>query len=163
LIPAVLALTALWIALAQDLDPSTIGVGLAVSLVVVLAQRTLFPRVEPFVLTVFRRPGRLFAFLVTLLARLVVSTCYTSWLILSGKGEGRLMALPIRVEHPLGRFALLNSITLTPSTISLLAEGDIVYLHWLQARGGKGDWRAVKESIERRVLDLFPPETHDDR
>jgi len=43
---------------------------------------------------------------------------------------------------------------LTPSTISLLVEDDVVYLHWLQSRRGAGDWRTIKESIESRVLDL---------
>ena len=163
MVPAVLALTVLWIALSRSLDPVRTAFGVAAAIGVVLLQRMLFPRVEPFVSTLLRRPHQLLAFAVTLIARLVVSTCYTSWLILSGKGEGRLMALPIRVSHPLGQFVLLNSITLTPSTISLLVEGDVVYLHWLQSREGKGDWRAVKESIERRVLALFPPGEHGDR
>ena len=163
MIPAVLALGLLWIALSRSLDPLQVSIGVAVSVGVVLLQRTLFPRVEPFVSSLFRRPHALALFILTLLARLVISTIYTSWLILSGRGEGRLMALPLRVSHPLGQFVLLNSITLTPSTISLLVEGNVVYLHWLQSRGGAGDWRTVKESIERRVSALFPPADDADR
>ena len=163
MIPAVLALSLLWIALSRSLDPLQVSIGVAVSLGVVLLQRTLFPEVQPFVSSLLRRPHALVLFILTLLARLAVSTIYTSWLILSGTGEGRLMALPLRVEHPLGQFLLLNSITLTPSTISLLVEGDVVYLHWLQSRGGAGDWRTVKESIERRVSALFPPTENADR
>ncbi|MGB2982672.1 MAG: Na+/H+ antiporter subunit E [Candidatus Bipolaricaulia bacterium] len=163
MIPAVLVLSLLWIALSRSLDLHRVLIGVAVSFGVVLFQRVLFPRVDPFVSALLRRPHRLVAFGFTLLYRLIVSTLFTSWLILSGKGEGRLMALPVRVSHPLGQFVLLNSITLTPSTISLLVEGDVVYLHWLQARDGKGDWRTVKESIERRVLALFPQGEHGDR
>lgn len=163
MIPAVLALSLLWIALSRSLDPSRVLIGVAVSLGVVLLQRALFPKADPFVSSLLRRPLALALFTLTLLARLVASTIYTSWLILSGRGEGRLMALPLRVSHPLGQFVLLNSITLTPSTISLLVEGNVVYLHWLQSRNGAGDWRSVKESIERRVLALFPPREDDDR
>ena len=163
MIPAVLALSLLWIALSRSLDPLQVSIGVAASLGVVLLQRTLFPEVQPFVSSLLRRPHALVLFILTLLARLAVSTIYTSWLILSGTGEGRLMALPLRVSHPLGQFVLLNSITLTPSTISLLVEGNVVYLHWLQSRGGAGDWRTVKESIERRVSALFPPTENADR
>jgi len=162
-IPAVAALAVLWIALSRSLDPLEIGIGVAASIVVVLAQRALFPDAQRLVSALVRRPHRLFAFAGTLAVRLVVSTAYTSWLILSGKAEGRLMALPVRVSDPLGQFVLLNSITLTPSTISLLVEGDVVYLHWLQSRDGRGDWRTIKESIERRVLALFPPPSDGDR
>jgi len=65
------------------------------------------------------------------------------------------MALPIRVSDPVARFILLNSITLTPSTISLLVEDDLLYIHWLQASGGNGDWREVNESLETRLDCLF--------
>jgi len=65
------------------------------------------------------------------------------------------MALPIRIEDSLAQFILLNSITLTPSTISLLVEDDLLYIHWLQAAGGHGDWREIKESLEARLHSLF--------
>ena len=159
MIPAVIVMTVLWIALTRNLDALAVGVGFVAALGVVLAQRAIFPEAKPFVTGLLRRPHQLLAFGANLLVRLVVSTCYTSWLILSGKADGRLMALPLRVRDPLGQFVLLNSITLTPSTISLLVEDDVLYLHWLQSRDGAGDWRTVKESIERRVLALFPPST----
>lgn len=158
MIPAILALSACWIALSRTLDPWRALIGVGAAAAVVLVQRLLFPRVDPFVFSLARRPLALVRFGLTLGARLAVSTLYTCWLILSGREEGRFMALPLRVSHPLGQFLLLNSVTLTPSTISLLVEGDVVYLHWLQARGGRGDWRRVKESLERRVSALFPAE-----
>jgi multisubunit Na+/H+ antiporter MnhE subunit len=161
-VAAILFLTACWIALSRSLDPWRALIGLFVALGIVLLQRRLFPRVERFVWSLLKRPGALLRFAATLVARLIVSTLHTSWLILTGREEGRFMALPLGVSDPLGQFLLLNSVTLTPSTISLLVEGDVVYLHWLQSRGGHGDWRAVKESIERRVLDLFPPPTDAD-
>lgn len=159
MVAAILVLTACWIALSRSLDPWRAGIGVVAATAIVLLQRLLFPREEPVVTSLLKRPGALLRFVTTLAIRLVVSTLHTSWLILTGREEGRFMALPLRVEHPLGQFVLLNSITLTPSTISLLVEGDVVYLHWLQSRRGRGDWRTVKESIERRVLDLFPSST----
>jgi multisubunit Na+/H+ antiporter MnhE subunit len=87
--------------------------------------------------------------------RFALSTLMTAWLILTGKEEGRMMALPLRVKDPLARFLLLNAITLTPSTISLLIEGDLLYIHWLQTAGGRADWRRIKESLETHLIHLF--------
>jgi multisubunit Na+/H+ antiporter MnhE subunit len=156
MLAAVVALSACWLALSRSLDPTEALVGAGAAATVVLVQRLIFRDGHPLVAGILRRPVALLRFLLTLALRLVVSTFYTSWLILSGRGEGRFMALPLRVRDPLGQFVLLNSVTLTPSTISLLVEEDVVYLHWLQPRGGSGDWQSIKESIERRVLDLFP-------
>jgi len=160
---AVVSLSLLWLALSQSLDVLSAVVGIVIALGIALLQRRLFPGVAPFVSSLLRRPLQLFAFGATLLWRLVLSTLYTSWLILTGRGEGRLIALPLRVDDPLGRFVLLNSITLTPSTISLLAEDDVVYIHWLQSRGEEADWREAKEKVERRVLALFPRSADADR
>jgi multisubunit Na+/H+ antiporter MnhE subunit len=156
MLPAIAALTVCWLALSRSLDPTEALAGVGAAAVAVFLQRLIFRDGNPFVAGILRRPIALLRFLLTLAVRLAVSTFHTSWLILSGRGEGRFMALPLGVRDPLGQFVLLNSVTLTPSTISLLVEEDVVYLHWLQPRGGSGDWQSIKESIERRVLDLFP-------
>jgi len=156
MIAAMAVLLGLWLAISRSLDPIHVGVGAIAAAVALLLQRRIFPRLDPFIASLFRRPDRLVVFLAILLVRLASSTLYTSWLILSGRGVGRLMALPLKLKHPLGQFVLLNSVTLTPSTISLLVEGDVVYVHWLQSRGSAGDWRKVVTSIERRILDVFP-------
>lgn len=157
---AVIVLSLLWLALSRSFDVQSILIGIGAALAVVLIQRRLFPDVAPVVGSLMRRPHHVLTFVVTVLGRLVASTAYTSWLILSGRGEGRLMALPLRVTNPTARFILLNSITLTPSTISLLAEGDTVYIHRLEDRHRKADWRSTKEAIENRVLKIFPEEDH---
>ena len=74
-----------------------------------------------------------------------------------------MMALPLRVKDPLARFLLLNAITLTPSTISLLIEGDLLYIHWLQTAGERADWKTIKESLETRLVGLFEGRSHADR
>jgi len=34
-------------------------------------------------------------------------------------------------------------------------EGDLLYIHWLRAKGSAGDWRTIKESLERTLLPIF--------
>jgi len=144
-----------WVALTRSNDPYILITGIIVAAGVTFAQHRLFPTVTFLPRSFLRRPHRVIAFLTTLSFRFITSTLRTCGLILSGKEEGRIVALPIRVEDPFARFLLLNSITLTPSTISLLLEGDLLYIHWLRENGHHGDWQEIKESLEGRLLKVF--------
>ncbi len=154
---AIVLLLCMWIALAQRVDGPTLIAGAAAAVVVWSIRRLLFPAEESRVRgpALWKRLWSAPAFAVTLLYRFAVSTLRTSWLIVSGAEEGRVVAVPTRVQHPTGKFLLQNSITLTPSTISLVSEGDLLYIHWLQRHGSAGDWQQIKEALERRVEALF--------
>ncbi|MCK5584807.1 Na+/H+ antiporter subunit E [Candidatus Bipolaricaulota bacterium] len=135
------ALFMVWLAMTRTLAIPYLIAGAISSVIVAVFWRAIMPEMPSSVHTLVRRPIRLARFVLVLAKRFVISTLHTTWLILKGGEEGRIMALPIRVEDALARFILLNSITLTPSTISLLIEDDLLYIHWLQASGGHGDWR----------------------
>jgi len=150
-----LVLLFVWVALTRTLAPPYVTAGIVSSVIVVLFWHAAMPRAPASVYKLIQHPIRLFRFVLTLTRRFAASTLSTSWLILNGCEEGRVMALPIQVRDPLARFILLNSITLTPSTISLLAEDDLLYIHWLQASGGHGNWREIKEALEARLHHLF--------
>ena len=150
-----IALFIVWVALTRTLAMPYAIAGIVSSVIVVLFWHAAMPKAPTSVYKLIRHPIRLLRFVLALIRRFAVSTLTTSWLILTGGEEGRMMALPIRVSDPLARFILLNSITLTPSTISLLAEDDLLYIHWLQASGGHGNWREIKEALESRLHHLF--------
>ena len=149
-------LIAVWISLTQSFTAVSISVGVIGAAGITILQHRLFPSVHvPSFTRLLSRLHLLVLFVFVLFWRFVSSTLYTCWLILTGREEGRIVALPVRIEDPVGQFILLNSITFTPSTISLLLEDDVLYVHWLRARGHKGDWRVIKESLERRLLPIF--------
>jgi multisubunit Na+/H+ antiporter MnhE subunit len=152
-----------WLALTRTVVFPFVVAGFASSLLVAAFWRAIMPEAPASTHKLVSRPIRLARFVLTLVKRFVISTLHTAWLILKGGEEGRMMALPIHVKDPLARFMLLNSITLTPSTISLLVEDDLLYIHWLQAAGGHGDWREIKESFEVRLQSLFEGGRHGDR
>ena len=147
-----------WVALTRSSDPYILITGIIVAAGVTFVQHRLFSTVTFLPRSFLRHPHRVVAFLTTLSFRFISSTLRTCKLILSGKEEGRIVALPIRVKDPFARFLLLNSITLTPSTISLLLEGDLLYIHWLREKGHHGDWQGIKESLEGRLLKIFGEE-----
>ena len=151
-----------WLALTRTLALPFVIVGLASAALVVLFWRALMPQVPASLSMLVRHPIQLARFIAVLVRRFVHSTLRTTWLILTGGEEGRMMALPIRIQDSLARFILLNSITLTPSTISLLIEDDLLYIHWLQPAKGQGDWREIKESFEERLGELFEEDRHAD-
>jgi len=151
-----LLLVFVWVALTQTVDVAILSVGIGASAGITLLQHHLFPSIHiPSLVRLLGRLHLLILFVAVLSLRFMISTLYTCRLILSGREEGRIVALPVRIEDPVGQFILLNSITFTPSTISLLLEGDILYVHWLRARGHKGDWQTIKESLEQRLLPIF--------
>ena len=151
----IFVLLLIWFALTRTFAVSFVIAGFLSSLAVAAFWRAIMPEVPSSIHQLVRHPIRLIQFVLVLAKRFFISTLYTAWLILRGGEAGRIMALPIRVSDPVARFILLNSITLTPSTISLLVEDDLLYIHWLQASGGHGDWREIKESLEARLDCLF--------
>jgi len=145
----------IWIAASRRFDPAALLIGGLTAAGVALLQARLFPRVNRSLTALVRRPHRTLLFIAVLLWRFIASTLYTSFVILFPYAEGRIVAVPTAVSDPLSRFMLLNAITLTPSTISLLIDDDQLYVHWLRRRGSAWDWRRVKESLERRLNAIF--------
>jgi multisubunit Na+/H+ antiporter MnhE subunit len=145
----------IWMALTRSAHPSFVAAGAVCSLSVALLWRAILPGSLSSAVVLVRHPIRTARFAVTLAYRFAMSTLHTAWLILRGGEEGRMVALPLHVTDPLAQFILLNAITLTPSTISLLTEDNLLYIHWLQPAGGQGDWRSIKESLERCLRSLF--------
>ena len=160
---AFVGLFAVWIALTRRFEPAVLLIGAIAAAGVAFLQRYLFPQVNLSLRALVRRPHQVFLFIVLLLWRFIASTVYTSYIILFSREEGRIVAIPTRVHDPFGRFLLLSAITFTPSTISLLLEGDILYIHWLRREGGGGDWRKVKEPLEARLNAIFAGRDDEDR
>ena len=156
MLATLLSLMVIWTLLTRRLDLPTLGVGLVAVGIVFLAQRILFRRHDQLAYMLLRHPWRSFRYLGLLVWRFVISTGYTIRLILLGDEEGRIVAVPVRLRDSTGQLILLNSITLTPSTISLLIEDDLLYIHWLRARNARGDWETIKETLERELLVIFP-------
>jgi len=163
MIAAVILLAGGWLALSRNADPLAVAVALCAAVVAVALQRHIFPGTAPITWRILRRPHHLLLFVGTVGWRLICSTLYTCRVILTGKEEGRIVAVPTEIADPIGALLLSHSITLTPSTIALLLEGDLLYIHWLRARGDKGDWRGIKEALEHRLTRLLAEDRNDRR
>lgn len=60
------------------------------------------------------------------------------------------------LTSPLGKLVLANSITLTPGTLTLDADGDSLYVHWIDVRGDDIDaaTAAIVSGFERTLKEV---------
>lgn len=68
--------------------------------------------------------------------RVILSVTQTAWAAVTGKINPGVVAVPLRVRTEMAQLLLLWAITVTPGTIGLLAEGDILYVHCLYVPPG---------------------------
>lgn len=62
-----------------------------------------------------------------------------------------------RLQSPVGRMILANSITLTPGTLSVEMEGDTLFIHWIvtEAEDIDGATAAIVSGFEDRLEKIF--------
>jgi multicomponent Na+:H+ antiporter subunit E len=60
-----------------------------------------------------------------------------------------IVKVETRLQSPLGRLLLANSITLTPGTITVDSQGSTLYIHWISVEG-----EGVEERTRRIVTNF---------
>lgn len=152
----------LWLALTFSLDPQELIVGAAVAAIAawvgVLVSKEGRPLMEGSVLYPMRA------------LRLVYYTLYLMWqIVLSNWDVARRVIsprLPIdpgivkvrtSLKTPLGRLILANSITLTPGTLTVDIEDDLLCIHWIdvQSEDIEAATSAIVGNFERHLEVIF--------
>jgi multicomponent Na+:H+ antiporter subunit E len=153
----VVLLLGVWLLLTAPFSTAELVLGAAVALVVgllpsgareVLADIRLTPRAIAAAVT----------YLFVFLTELIKSNIDVAFRVLSP-------ALPIKpgivrittgLKSPLGRTLLANSITLTPGTITVEADGADFYIHWIQVadQDVEGATRKIASKFEK-YLEVF--------
>lgn len=152
---AMVLLVLVWAALTRSVEPLSLAAAVGAAVLALGIRRWILPSPGRIGRVLLRRPHRAALYAATLALRLLQSTAYTCWVVLFRREEGRILALPTALRDPIAQSILSSSVTLTPSTISLLLEEDVLYVHWLGVRGGSSDWRGIKDSLERQLLKLW--------
>ncbi len=70
-------------------------------------------------------------FLVLVALRVAQSVVVTGVSVITGRVRPCVVCVPVTVKSDVARLLLLWSITVTPGTIALLLEGDVLYVHCL--------------------------------
>lgn len=98
----------------------------------------------------------LFAFLLVFLRALVHANIDMARRVLSPALPIRpaVVQVETRLQSPLGRLLLTNAITLTPGTLSIDVEGNLVRVHWVDCPPGldlHGKTAAIVSGFERHL------------
>lgn len=68
-----------------------------------------------------------------------------------------IVKVPTQVKGEVGKLVLANSITLTPGTISIDADDENVYIHWIDVKGKNSDeyQKNISSSFEKILRRIF--------
>lgn len=92
------------------------------------------------------RPLTWLRFFARLLYEIFRSTVRTCYLIVTGGVEGRIVVYDTELKTGSSKLFLLNSITLTPITIAILSEENLVYIHHIDL-GGQDEYEEMVDKI----------------
>lgn len=138
----------LWLILFRDVHPVILVSGAFATGLVVFLYYTFDLSIDVPARSL-ARPLLWLKFFSLLILEVVKSTISTCYLILTGDVKGKIIAYDTELESGTGKLFLLNSITLTPITIGILTEKNLVYIHHLYLKD-RDDYKAVVDEIRSK-------------
>jgi multicomponent Na+:H+ antiporter subunit E len=145
----------LWLLLAGDLH---LQEWIAAALVGVMVTAVAGPRLGLYLGLRFSvaAPVHLLRYLAHFAAALVRANLDMARRVLTPRLPIRpgVVAVQTRLQSPLGKLLLANSITLTPGTLTVDVQGDRILVHWIDCRPGtdlEGATRAIAQGFERHI------------
>jgi multicomponent Na+:H+ antiporter subunit E len=145
----------LWVLLAGTLRQDELVAGGAAALLVTLIAGPRLAILSGVRLTPLA-PVHLVLYLWTFFIALIRSNFDVAWRVLTPSLPIRpgVVEVETRLQSPLGRMLLANSITLTPGTLTIDIIGDRLLVHWIYCPPGTDlarATRAISESFERHI------------
>jgi multicomponent Na+:H+ antiporter subunit E len=138
----------LWLFLTGSRDPQEVVVGAAVAILVAVLvagpARSLTASREPFV----KRAAYAVAYIPYLLWQILLSNLDVARRVVSPRlpiNPG-IVRVRTNLKSPLGRLILTSSITLTPGTLTVEADGGDLFIHWIDVTAD-----GIEESTARIV------------
>jgi len=144
-----------WLLLTGSLAVDEVVLGMVVSLVVMFAAGQRLALLSGLRLTPMA-PLHLLRYLVHFFGQLVLSNFDVARRVISPTLpiHPELVEVRTGLTSDLGRMLLANSITLTPGTLTVEAEGDRLLVHWIDSTPGsdlESATRAIAAGFEQRI------------
>jgi multicomponent Na+:H+ antiporter subunit E len=146
-----------WLLLAGfDMAEAVVG-GIACIIITAIIYRYLnFEFGLDFPMKLFRF---IFIFTPVFIYELIKANLNMAYIVLSPKLpiNPAFVKIPTKIKSPYGRLILANSITLTPGTLSLDADENYIYIHWINLKGQNNEeyQQNVSDSFERILGGIF--------
>jgi multicomponent Na+:H+ antiporter subunit E len=144
-----------WLLLTGSLQPDEVILGIAVSLVAVAASGQRLALLSGLKLTPLA-PFHVLRYLGYFFVQLALSNLDVARRVISPSLpiHPGLVEVRTNLSSDLGRMLLANSITLTPGTLTVEAEGDRLLIHWIDTTPGsdlESATRAIAAGFEKRI------------
>ena len=94
-------------------------------------------------------PFQWIKFIASLIIQIIITIAVTCYVILTGKAKPKIVAYKTELETGYGLLFLLNSITLTPTTIAILSEEKLIYICHLYLKDQR-DYEQMVEIIRNK-------------
>lgn len=142
-----------WVVLWREASWEVMVGGLWLPLVILGATAAGRLRI-PFPIRTWLRWDLWVAFLFLVGERIIRAVVSTGLSTITGRSRPGVVAVHLGIKSDMGRLLLLWAITVTPGTIALLLEGDLLYVHCLQRPAGPQVPGVEKlESLLKRIWD----------
>ncbi len=136
-----------WIAVSGSIKWPQLVVGMAAASFVTYFNRGLLIKPTERPPVNLKNIGWLIGYLLRLLRDIVIANFQVARLVLHPRMpiEPNLVSLKVGLDKITGRVLLANSITLTPGTLTIMADGDEFLVHAMTMESGKGlkDWSLI--------------------
>ncbi|MFU8794875.1 MAG: Na+/H+ antiporter subunit E [Dethiobacteria bacterium] len=143
----ILILLVFWVAVSGSLSWPQLVVGLATAIFVTYFNRNLLITAEERPPIRLRTIIWLFGYLFQLLWAIVIANFHVAWIVLHPKMpiEPNLVSLEVDIDRVSSRVLLANSITLTPGTLTVLADEKKFLVHALTVSSGEDlkEWSLI--------------------
>lgn len=149
-VTVILMLTVVWVILNERIDPATIAIGAAASLVAVLATNRLVLK-GSYVRRYHLRPLRMLHYGVRLVGAIYVAGFQAIARMITGGIRAGIVEIETDLRDEFAISLLANSITLTPGTVTVDREGRRLKVVWLDCWTQDPDLagREIKGPFER--------------
>jgi multicomponent Na+:H+ antiporter subunit E len=136
-----------WIAISGSFRWPQLAVGLAAAIFVTYFNRNLLITTDERPPIRIRTIIWLCGYTFKLLYDIVIANFQVAWLVLHPRMpiEPNLVTLEVEIDRVAGRVLLANSITLTPGTLTVLADGKNFLVHALTVQSGESlkNWSLI--------------------
>lgn len=149
----------LWLLLTASLHPQELWAGVVVALAVTLLAAPRLPILDGLRLTPLT-PLHLLRYLLVFGRALVQSNLDVARRVVSPTLPLRpaVVEVQTRLQSPLGKLFLANSITLTPGTLSIDIQADRLLVHWIDCPPGTdltAATQAIAAEFEQHIQGFF--------
>ncbi len=145
---------AFWVLLSGSLEPAELLLGLVLSLIIGVWFAGLVWQDEKIPSLSLRQLGRLMAYFPYLMVEIVKASLHVAEKVLDPKMpiDPIVVDFDSKLQRPVSRVALANSITLTPGTLTIDVDETTYVIHCL---GGEFRQGIVERTLESKVAKVF--------